>query len=208
DRPYDGAPAHDFSDAFYLANGIDPNKLIDRLDGSDGRSRDVGSSPHPDFNSINIDNITGGFKHQGNVFYYTVNAKLKDDAFTNDAAGVRAKTIANNSFAYIFPKASGNPLVPAPPNRRQDNLFEDKGGYFSNNVLGLWLLRFVSWDGPNVNGQTCQDMMDDLEEDNGRDLDGTPIIDHLSDIENLDANGCVTIQERNQDGSDGFPWVV
>lgn len=209
DRPYDGEPAHDFSDAFYLANGIDPSKLIDRLNGSDTRSRDIGTSPHADFNSINIDNITGGFKHQGNVFYYTVNAKLKDDAFTNDAAGAEAKNIANSFFAFIFPKDDPScELVPGPPCRRQDNLFEDKGGYFSNNPLGLWLLKFVSWDGPKVDTQECIDEMADLAEDNGTDLDGTPILDHLSDIEDMEDEGCVTIRERNQDGSQGFPWVV
>jgi hypothetical protein len=206
-RPFDKVPAFDFSDDFYLQNGINPAVIVDRLVGQDARSV-VDDSPHPDFADVRILEITGGFKHNSNLFYYSVNGKAMPNTFTNDAAGQAAMDIANSFRAFIFPKAAGNPLSPAPPNRRHDNVFDDTGGYFSNNPLGLWILKFASWDGPNVNGSACQDFMDDLADDNGTDLDGTPIFKRVGEIEDAEGMGCARVVNRALDGSQGFPWVI
>jgi hypothetical protein len=58
------------------------------------------------------------------------------------AAGSQAMAVANSCRALIFPKASGNALSPAPPHRRQDNIFDTQNGSFSNHPLGLWRLTF------------------------------------------------------------------
>ncbi|MFQ5520314.1 MAG: hypothetical protein ACE5FK_02850, partial [Candidatus Methylomirabilia bacterium] len=110
--------------------------------------------------------------------------------------------------AFIFPKAEGDPLSPAPPNRRQDNIFDTRNGYFGANPLGLWLLTFVSWDGTAVDSVQCQGVKGDLAGKNGRDLDGTPVIKRMSEIEGLEGAGCISLQTRALDGSQGFPWVV
>ena len=202
-----------FSDDFYRANGIEPDNLIDRLvfpdakAGSD-RTRDDESSPNSNFNDVRIIETTGGFDASGHPLYYLVNGKMTLSAFTDDAAGDVAFDLAESFRAFIFPKANGSPLSPMPPNRRQDNLFDTRNGYFSGNPLGLWALVFVSWDGPNVDGDDCQDEMADLAEDNGTDLDGTPIITSASDIDGLDSDGCVSLNRRALDGSQGFRWVV
>lgn len=209
DRPFKKVPAFEFSDAFYLANGVNPSNLTDRLDGSLDDRSSLQASPHQDFKDVRIHEITGGFDHSGDVLYYTVNAKVFIEDFTDDPEGAEALAIANSFRAFIFPKKDGGlPLSPAPPNRRQDNVFDTRNGYFSNNPLGLWILTFVSWDGANVNDGTCQDMASDLREENGIDLDGTPVIKTVSDLENLEEEGCVQFRTRNRNGSQGFPWVV
>lgn len=206
--PLDGVPAFDFSDDFYRANGLNPDAIVDRLEGQDARSV-VEASPHPDFTDVRIVETTGGFRHNGNLFYYPVNGKVMPNTFTDDAAGEAAMEIANDFVAYIFPKADGGfPLKPAPPNRRQDNVFDDRNGYFSNNPLGLWILKFVSWDGPNINDPDCQEFMDELAVKNGTDLDGTPILKEVGEIKDAEELGCVTLRNRALDGSQGFPWVI
>ena len=206
-RPLDGVPAFDFSDDFYRANGINPAAILDRLVGQDGRSV-VEGSPHPDFADVRLLEVTGGFQHNSNLFLYFVNGKVMPNTFTNDAAGDAAMEIANSSRAFIFPKAAGNPLSPGPPNRRHDNVFDNTGGYFSNNLLGLWILKFVSWDGPNINDPDCQEFMDELADKNGTDLDGTPIFKRVGEIEDAEELACATVRNRALDGSQGFPWVI
>ena len=131
DKPFDKLPACDFSDDFYLENGIVPEKLVDRLVGHDADPRSkVGESPHSDFNDTKILEITGGFDHKGHELYYTVNAKVMPASFTNNLAGAEAMALANSFRAFIFPKADADPLSPGPPNRRQDNVFDTRHGYF------------------------------------------------------------------------------
>ncbi|NIV98371.1 hypothetical protein GWN26_04145 [Candidatus Saccharibacteria bacterium] len=206
-RPYDKVPAFDFADNFYLQNGIDPNAIVDRLVAQDNRSvADV--SPHSDFADVRILETTGGFDHTGSVLYYAVNGKVMPNTFTNDTAGQAARNLANSFRAFIFPKASGDPLSPAPPNRRQDNVFDTRNGYFSNNPLGLWLLVFVSYTNAAFNTQAGQKALGDLAQKNGLDLDKTPIIKTVSDLENLQKDGFVQFRTRAVDGSQGFPWVI
>src|SRR5262249_29103880 len=118
------SPPFDFSNSYYLANGINPANILDRVGGLNSASAFVmdNSNTDPNRNNIRITETTGGFDHEGNPLYYTINGFLTPNSFTNDAAGQQAMQIANDFEAYIFPKASGNPLSPALSNRRQDNL--------------------------------------------------------------------------------------
>lgn len=203
-----------FSDEFLLENGIDPSKAVDHFvfpDAKPGFDRTRGDESSPDgcaYNDVRVIETTGGFKHNGNLLYYLATSKVMPNTFTNDAAGDNARAIGNAYNAFLFPKADGDPLSPAPPNRRQDNIFETKNGYWSNNVLGLWRLNFVSWDGPDAGSPICQDFLQDLIATNGADLDGTGVIQTTNQIEAGVRDGCLRIRQRAEDGSDGFPWVV
>lgn len=174
-----------FSDEFYRDNGIDPGKIIDKLDCGDPRTACDEVAPGENFSDVRIRETTGGFEQDGKLLYYTVPGKLGPDAFLANEAGRRARNLADTFIAYLFPRAGGNPLSPAFPNRRQDNIFDTRGGYFSNNPLGLWRITFVSWDGPNVARMHCRDTMDHMADSNGLDLDGTPVIRTVAEIENL-----------------------
>lgn len=200
-------PPFDFSDEFYTQNGIDPANVINRVNGADGVSvPDVTTDPSR--RNIRVTETTGGFNDSGNIIYYNVFSMVMPNSFTNDAAGLRARQIANDFRAFIFPKAAGEPLSPAPPNRRQDNVFDTRNGYFSNNPLGLWILVFVSYTDAALNTPGGQAVLAQLAAANGLDLDGTPIIKTASDIDNLAVQGLVNLRTRAQDGSQGFPWVV
>ena len=203
EEPYDGFPAFEFSDSFYIEEGIDPSVLLDRLVGQDGRSVSD-SSPSGDFLDVRILETTGGYDHKGKPLYYTTNAKLNADAFLTE----EARELADESIAYIFPKAAGNPLVPATPNTRQPNVFDTRHGYFSNNPLGLWRVTFVSYTDAAFNTEDGQEALAELAEENGLDSDGTPLIRRVNEIEDLAEDGFVEIRVRNEDGSEGFPWVV
>lgn len=200
-------PPYDFSDQFYLQNGIDPSKLLGRVNGADGVSV-VDVTNDPSRRDVRVTLTTGGFNASGNLLYYSVFGMMMPDVFTNDAAGQRAMEIANKYRAFIFPKASGDPLSPMPSNRRQDNMFDTRNGYFTNNPLGLWIMTFVSYTDKAFNTPDGQKALADLAQKNGLDLDGTPIIKLADDVDKLAIAGLVALRTRELDGSEGFPWVV
>ena len=208
--PSVSGPPFDFSNSFYLANGIDPNKILDRVGGPNSASAFVvdNSNTNPDRNNIRITETTGGFDRAGTPLYYTINGFVNPDTFTNDAAGQQAKQIAEKFEAYIFPKASGDPLSPALSNRRQDNVFNTIDGYFTNNPLGIWSAVFVSYTPAAFNTAAGRRALALLAARNGTDLDGTPVIKTPKELDVLEGKGFAVEQRRNVDGSQGFPWII
>src|SRR5437899_12838422 len=70
-----GAPPFDFSDVFYLQNGINPANILKRVDGTcpanDMPSCSVvdNSNTSPDRRNIRDLSTTGGYNHEGNLLY-------------------------------------------------------------------------------------------------------------------------------------------
>src|SRR5262249_46887707 len=117
-------------------------------------------------------------------------------------------SIANFFSAYIFPKASGNPLSPALSNRRQDNVFDTRNGYFVANPLGLWTAVFVSYTPAAFNTPEGVSTLAALADKNGTDLDGPPMIRKAIGGDVLERKGFVQTQTRALDGSQGSPWII
>lgn len=181
---------------------------------------------------IRVTQTTGGFDKDGNLIYYNIMAPVPDQTFfTPNAAGARAHDLANQFTAFIFPKqlkngaiktdlcdisvAPGSPaaadcVVQAPPpgNRRQDNLFETKDTYFCGNLLGLWLLKFVVFTPAAFNTPEGQQALADLSAKNGINLDGTPIITTLAQIESLHKAGFVQLPAPPDEPHPGAPRYV
>jgi len=211
-----GSPPFDFSDAFYLENGINPANILARVNGTcpandmPACSLVDNSNSNPDRRDIRVLSTTGGFDHEGNPLYYSIFGMVNPNTFTNNAAGVKAMMIANFFSAYIFPKASGDPLSPALSNRRQDNVFDTRNGYFDANPLGLWTAVFVSYTpaGLDPNNAVCAQALEGLRAKNGTDLDGTPQIHKAIEVDDLGKKGCAVQRTRALDGSQGFPWII
>src|SRR5437660_9341098 len=87
-----GTLPFDFSDAFYLQNGINPASVgfLNRVNGTcpanDMPSCSVvdNSNTDPDRRNIRVLSTTGGFDHEGNPLCYDINVMLLPSAFTND----------------------------------------------------------------------------------------------------------------------------
>ncbi len=207
-------PPFDFNDAYYAANGINPTMIRERA-GTAARNplhwTVDNSNTDPNHRNIRILETTGGFNNSGSLIYYSIMGTVFPDTFSSDAAGENAKAIANHFRAFIFPKDpnhTGNVILsPAPPNRRQDNLFDTRDGYFSNNPLGLWILAFPVYT-PKAFTPEGQAILASIGAMNGFDLDGTPKLTTADLIDDLASKGILQIRTRAQDGSQGFPWVI
>ena len=134
-----------------------------------------------------------------------------------------SETSAENFRAFIFPKTTRNPdgsiasvdLSVALPNRRQDNVFETKDRYFCDNVLGLWIIAFTLYTQAGFNAAINPNdpnhgVLQAIADRNGKDRDGTPILQTVADIENLVSLGLVELRNNPLPGA-GPPrprWVI
>jgi len=222
-------PPFDFSDEFYLVNGINPETILRRPGNMDRpQSHWVidESVTDPTRRGVRILETTGGWDKDGNLIYYSIMGDVVPATFTDDAAGVRARMLAEDFRAFIFPKtprnSDGSPgrvrTDPAPPNRRQDNVFDTKNDYFCQNLLGLWIVTFVIYTQRAYNALNrgtdpeARRLLESIAARNGTDLDGTPILQRVAEIDGLERQGLVEFRFNPEagppGGADGPRWVI
>ena len=210
-----GTSPFDFTDAVYRAHGIMPENIVLRV-GDASRTGDfVVDNTNTDPNRRNIRTIetTPGTTGSSGLTYANIFGVLNSTSFERDGAGnlssrgQQAFDTAERFRVFIFPKASnGSILDPFLPNKRQDNLFDTRDGYFSNDSLGLWVAVWVVYT-PKAFTAAGKKELDPIAATNGRDLDGTPILISPSQIDNLAAKGFIELRTRPVNDP-VFRWVI
>lgn len=209
-----GSPPFAFSDKFYRRNGIDPNGLVLLVtERGGGAGAVLDKSPHRSRSDVRIIATNGGYDAGGALLFYPdPPAFITEAAFMDNEAGRRARELADEFRAFIFPKRAGDRFSPGPPNRRQDNLFDTGLGYLTHNPLGLWTLQFVEYTDAALNGGTPEQdaLMAKMAARNGLDTDGTPILRRKHEILAMEEAGLVDLYTRDMgpDFVNGPPWVV
>lgn len=184
---------YDFTDAFYLENGVNPAAIAGRrLPNPPQATGDVPffSSQRP----VRALLTFPSYDHSGNTEFFTVLGGGGTALFTNDAAGRKAMEMADRSIEYVFPRRDANPLGLG--GARQANLLDMRNGYFSNNPLGLWIHVWVNYTDRAFNTAAGRAELNRLARRNGLAGDGTPLIRTVGDIERLAKKGLVTQQLR------------
>lgn len=210
-----GTSPFDFTDGVYRAHGIVPENIVLRV-GDASRTGDfVIDNTNTDPNRRNIRTIetTPGTTGSSGLTYANIFGVLNSTSFARDAtgnlttAGQQAFDTAERFRVFIFPKASnGSILDPFLPNKRQDNLFDNRDGYFSNDPLGMWVAVWVVYT-PKAFTAEGKKELDPIAATNGRDLDGTAILTSPSQVDNLAAKGLVELRTRPVDDP-VFRWVI
>jgi hypothetical protein len=204
-RSGDKSPLFDFTDAFYLANGINPANIVAREDGT-GPNSVIDQATDPTRRNVRITRAIGAHSDNGSPILWSVFGVLFQNAFTNNAAGQRARQIAEQFTFYVFPKAGTNPLSPAV--KRQDDLIPLNNGYFSNDPLGMWRASFVNFVPGSMNSGNGRRVAQEIIARNGTDADGTPFIRTFNDLQEAQQAGIVTVVSPNPDGSQGPRWIL
>src|SRR5687768_4147712 len=88
-------PPFDFSDAFLLANGIDPVGLIGRPNGTLPGSVIDPTPNGPEFRDVRVLGHTAAYDHSGHPIFFYVTGLVFPQDFTPDAAGAAARHIAD-----------------------------------------------------------------------------------------------------------------
>src|SRR5215208_7993799 len=210
-----GTSPFDFTDAVYRAHGILPENIVLRV-GDASRAGDfVVDNTNTDPNRRNIRTIetTPGTIGTSGLTYANIFGVLNSTSFEHDssgnltARGQHAFDTAERFRVFIFPKASnGSILDPFLPNKRQDNLFDTRDGYFSNDPLGMWVAVWVVYT-PKAFTAEGRKELDPIAANNGRDLDGTAIPTSPSQIDNLAAKGLIELRTRPVNDP-VFRWVL
>ncbi|HEX3185662.1 MAG TPA: hypothetical protein VHQ94_12745 [Pyrinomonadaceae bacterium] len=210
-----GTSPFDFSDATYRAHGIVPENIVLRV-GTAARGGDfVIDNTNTDPNRSNVRTIetTPGTTGSSGLTYANIFGVLNSTSFERNASGQltargqAAFDTAEHFRVFIFPKASnGSILDPFLPNKRQDNLFDTRDGYFSNDPLGMWVAVWVVYT-PKAFTASGHKELDPIAATNGRDLDGTPILTSPSQVDNLAAKGFIELRTRPVDDA-VFRWVI
>jgi FtsP/CotA-like multicopper oxidase with cupredoxin domain len=205
-EPSPAAFPFDFTDRSYRDHGVDALRLADRLEARpDTTAR--GPSPAPDRRPVRALETRGGYDAAGTSVYFVARASLGAEGFTHDAAGDRARTIADRSAVFLFPRRAARSEDLAFSGLRQDVLFDTTDGAMEENPLGLHRAVFVRFTPKAVTAAGLA-KLGEIQQRNGTDLDGTPILKHVSEVTELERWGFVTWVRRSEDGSQGPAWVV
>lgn len=117
-------PPFDFSDTFYLSNGLDPTRIVFRIDanGTGGGKFDP-SFPSPQLSQIRETFYTGTFDRNGLINFTSILGVLVNShSFLTTPIGQNMHSVADSFQAFVFPKqpkgnSSGNtPSIPSTPN--------------------------------------------------------------------------------------------
>lgn len=210
-----GTSPFDFTDAVYRAHGILPENIVLRV-GDASRTGDfVVDNANTDRNRRNIRTIetTPGTTGSSGLTYANIFGVLNSTSFERNAfgnltaRGQQAFDTAERFRVFIFPKASnGSILDPFLPNKRQDNLFDTRDGYFSNDPLGMWVAVWVVYT-PKAFTAAGKKELNPIAATNGKDLDGTAILTSPSQIDNLAAKGFIELRTRPVNDP-VFRWVI
>src|SRR5215813_11122723 len=85
----------DFNDNYYRQNGVNPDLIQGRRNGTDGRS--VFDAPYfPYQRNVRALRLNPAYGASGELLFWTVMGDLFVSGFTNDAAGRRAKQIGDS----------------------------------------------------------------------------------------------------------------
>jgi hypothetical protein len=183
---------YDFTDAYYLENGVNPALISGRMQPGTGIA--VNDTPiFPFQRNVRALLTLPAYDHSGDINYFTVLGGISANAFTANAAGRQARTIADSFTEYLFPQAGTDPIGFT---FRQSSLLDMRHGYFGADPLGLWIHKWVNFTPRALNTGAGQQFLRSLARQNGKALDGTPIIASTSDIDNLLSRGYVTVTTR------------
>jgi len=162
------------------------------------------ASPNDDHRGFRNFIVLPAQTHSGHPVFFHVLGEISGDAFTDDSAGDEAFEIAEDAALYLFPSAGVDPLTTDLPFPfRQSDLMDLRGGYFSNNPLGLWVLIFPIYTEDAIDQMDTHPLLLEMAEENGLDTDGTPLIRTRGDLRELHREGLLDLVKRPVHG--GLP---
>ena len=137
---------HDFTDAYYLMNGINPKTIIDRRTGTDGLSV-ISNSSNPFHTNVRVIATAPAYDQNGDMLFWFPLGELRDLAMNDDQQGERLREMAMRSPIYIFPDSTIVEFRTFANNRQaalMDNSWAMTGGKDAN-PLGLRMVYIVNY---------------------------------------------------------------
>jgi len=182
---------YDFTDAYYLENGVNPALIEGRMQPGPIAVEDTPIFPFQ--RNVRALLTLPAYDHSANINYFTVLGGISANAFTANSAGLNARAIADSFTEYLFPQAGTDPIGFT---FRQSSLLDMRNGYFGKDPLGLWIHKWVNFTPKALTTRAGKQFLNGLAKKNGKSFDGTPIIATQSDIDSLLSKGYITVVTR------------
>ena len=184
---------YDFTDDYYRQNGIDPLLIAGRRQAVLPNA--VASTPIFSFQrAVRALSTIPAYDDSGHDVFFSVLGGFASNAFLADSSGASTRQTADSTFEYVFPRQGTNPVGLGAS--RQSVVLDLRHGFFSHDKLGIWTHVWVNYTPAALTTAAGQKALADLAQRNGKDLDGTPLITRVNDVEDLFKNGFVTKTQR------------
>ena len=195
----------DFTDQFYLENGVDPSAIPDRLGTPTSLFPSVvDEADNRDRRDVRNLMVIPAYSHSGKLVFFHVMGHFNADGFTDDEAGEEAFEIVEDADLYLFPIEGIDPVTtPLPFPFRQDSLMDLRHGYYSNNPLGIWVLKFGVYTEKAKQRKNSHKVLRKLARKNGVGSDGLPLIRTRSELRKLKKKKLLKVVTRPLTG--GLP---
>jgi len=198
-------PSFDFSDEFYRQQGLAPEKIQSRISPDSGLAV-LSRCADPGRRGIRALEVRGGYDAAGCPVYFHRFGALGEEGFAPGPAGKQARAIAQEFRVFRFPSRKAS--VSTPTLIRQDPVFDTTPGSLGRNPLGLWQVTTVVFTEKVFRSQAVLAAMEEIRKRNGTDLDGTPLLKHLSEIQLLDREGYVRLAPGTLQDSTSSSWMI
>jgi hypothetical protein len=174
---------HDFTNAYYAANGIVGKSILNRRTGSDGLSV-FGNSSNPYHRNVRVIATVPAYDQNGGMLFWYPLGEVRNDGFTMDEVGWQARQIADLFPIYVFPTSRlEDPRIYA--TTRQAALMDNTWSMTAQknlNPLGLRQILFVNFT-PKAFTKEGLEMMNYMAKKNGMSVDDTPILSSVDDLQ-------------------------
>ena len=191
---------HDFTDAYYLMNGINPKTIIDRRTGTDGLSV-LSNSSNPFHTNVRVIATIPAYDQNGEMIFWYPLGELQDLALNDDQKAGSLLEMAMRSPIYVFPDTKVIEFRTF-ANNRQAALMDNSWATTNDrqvNPLGLRMVYIVNYTDKAFDKESVEMMMY-LRKKNGASADDTPIIRTMEDLRMLQKNEMVALDEMKSIG--------
>ncbi len=190
----------DFTDDYYVKNGVNPKMILNRRTGVDKYS--VIDFLDSDINrSVRITGTWPMDNFRGELGYVAPLGELPSDGFTKTEEGKVAISIAHRYPYFVFPSSNFKNKF------RQADVAETGDGYFKKNPLGLSVIVSVEFT-VKAASKEGQIEIESLLGKNGKTLDSTYAIRRVSEIDYLTRRGLVRQVFWNMEGKSGPAYKI
>ena len=185
------ANPHDFSDKYYLSNGVNPKEMTDRLTGKDFLST-ITEINDPVFSDVRVLITLPAYMQDGRPVFWSPLGILTNSDPSQDTGGIR--DLASRFPIYVFPAISIDDQSPFFTGTRQAPLM-DNSYSAEENPLGARQVLIVNYNS-KANTRFGSRILRAMAKENGTALDGGPVVKTMDDLKTLINYDLVNITPR------------
>lgn len=198
---------HDFTDSYYIQNGVHYKGIIWRRNGADGLSV-FDDQRYTNYRDVRVTVTVPAYTQGGEPYFWYPLGELTNAGFTEDTIGIMAMQMAKLFPIYLFPDEkyiTYNTIV----NTRQAPLIDNSLAWYVEpaNPLGLREVFLVNYS-KKAHSVEGVKIMQYMREKNGTATDGMPIIKTLVDLQMLHSEGYLTMDYGDSEKGPGIGHFV